>query len=84
MDVSFSIHFCHSVAPSVPVCELNGRTYVGNDVTLTCHSSQGVPMPIYSWTQDTNTAPLPPNSFIAGMYNNSHRFFFKPALIVRD
>ncbi|KAM9469536.1 V-set and immunoglobulin domain-containing protein 2-like isoform 1-T1 [Clarias gariepinus] len=59
------------VAPSVPVCELNGRTYVGNDVTLTCHSSQGVPMPIYSWTRDTNTAPLPPNSFIADQRTGS-------------
>lgn len=55
-----------SVAPSVPVCELHGYTYVGDDVTLTCHSSQGVPAPIYSWNRDNDAAPLRPNSFVAG------------------
>ncbi|TSX58302.1 V-set and immunoglobulin domain-containing protein 2 [Bagarius yarrelli] len=60
------------VAPSVPVCELSGHTYIGDDVTLTCHSSQGVPMPVYSWSRDTDTVPLPPNNVVAGVYRNTY------------
>lgn len=56
----------YSVPPSVPVCELSGHTYVGDDATLTCHSSQGVPTPIYSWARAPDTSPLPPNSIVAG------------------
>ncbi|XP_036416358.1 V-set and immunoglobulin domain-containing protein 2-like [Colossoma macropomum] len=52
------------VPPSVPVCQLSGSTYVGNDVTLTCASSHGVPTPIYSWSREKNAAPLPPNSMV--------------------
>ncbi|XP_046719225.1 V-set and immunoglobulin domain-containing protein 2-like isoform X1 [Silurus meridionalis] len=59
------------VAPSVPVCELNGHTYLGDDATLTCHSSQGVPTPIYSWTREKETEPLPPNSIVADQRTGS-------------
>ncbi|GAA6106376.1 V-set and immunoglobulin domain-containing protein 2-like isoform X1 [Tachysurus ichikawai] len=59
------------VAPSMPVCELNGHTYVGDDVTLTCHSSQGVPTPIYSWSREQDTAPLPPNNVVADQRTGS-------------
>ncbi|XP_058268901.1 V-set and immunoglobulin domain-containing protein 2-like isoform X1 [Hemibagrus wyckioides] len=59
------------VAPSVPVCELTGHTYVGDDVTLTCHSSQGVPTPIYSWSREQDTAPLPPHSVVADQRTGS-------------
>ncbi|XP_016144193.1 V-set and immunoglobulin domain-containing protein 2-like [Sinocyclocheilus grahami] len=54
------------VPPSVPVCQLQGNPYMGNDVTLSCHSSQGLPTPIYSWHREQNAAPLPPDSFIEG------------------
>ncbi|KTF85154.1 hypothetical protein cypCar_00015655, partial [Cyprinus carpio] len=50
--------------PSVPVCQLQGNPYTGNDVTLSCHSSHGLPTPIYSWHREPNAAPLPPDSFI--------------------
>ncbi|XP_017346323.1 V-set and immunoglobulin domain-containing protein 2 isoform X1 [Ictalurus punctatus] len=59
------------VAPSVPVCELSGHTYVGDDVTLTCHSSQGVPIPIYTWNREKDTGPLPPNSIVADQRTGS-------------
>ncbi|XP_042627626.1 V-set and immunoglobulin domain-containing protein 2-like [Cyprinus carpio] len=49
---------------SVPVCQLQGNPYTGNDVTLSCHSSHGLPTPIYSWHREPNAAPLPPDSFI--------------------
>lgn len=55
-----------SVPPSVPVCRLQGDTYVGNDVTLSCQSSHGLPRPIYSWHREQNAADLPPDSFIEG------------------
>uniref|UniRef100_A0A673KP77 V-set and immunoglobulin domain containing 2 n=1 Tax=Sinocyclocheilus rhinocerous TaxID=307959 RepID=A0A673KP77_9TELE len=52
------------VPPSVPVCQLQGNPYMGNDVTLSCHSSQGLPTQIYSWHREQKAAPLPPDSFI--------------------
>ncbi|KAG9348598.1 hypothetical protein JZ751_002336 [Albula glossodonta] len=47
------------VPPSVPVCGLNGQSYTGNDVTLTCQASHGFPTPIYSWSRGKNAAQLP-------------------------
>ncbi|XP_051520787.1 V-set and immunoglobulin domain-containing protein 2-like [Myxocyprinus asiaticus] len=52
------------VPPSKPVCQLQGNTYMGNDVTLSCQSSQGLPTPIYSWHREQNAAPLLPDSCI--------------------
>ncbi|XP_048017481.1 V-set and immunoglobulin domain-containing protein 2-like [Megalobrama amblycephala] len=52
------------VPPSVPVCQLQGNTYVGNYITLICQSSQGLPTPIYSWHREQNVAALPADSFI--------------------
>ncbi|XP_050985443.1 V-set and immunoglobulin domain-containing protein 2-like isoform X1 [Labeo rohita] len=59
------------VPPSVPVCQLQGNTYKGNDVTLSCHSSQGLPTPIYSWHREQNAAPLPPDSFVEDQHTGS-------------
>ncbi|XP_072548278.1 V-set and immunoglobulin domain-containing protein 2-like [Salminus brasiliensis] len=59
------------VPPSVPGCQLSGNTYVGNDVTLTCTSSQGVPTPIYSWSREKNAAPLPLNSMVEDQRSGS-------------
>ncbi|MBN3304128.1 V-set and immunoglobulin domain-containing protein 2 [Amia ocellicauda] len=55
------INFTVLMPPSTPVCKMNGQPYQGNDVTLSCHSSQGLPQPIYSWTREKtpNQAPLP-------------------------
>ncbi|XP_014341138.1 V-set and immunoglobulin domain-containing protein 2 [Latimeria chalumnae] len=52
------------VPPSVPQCKVNGYTYIGNDVQLTCSSSEGTPAPTYTWTWDlsgTNKL-LPPGA----------------------
>ncbi|XP_076833537.1 V-set and immunoglobulin domain-containing protein 2-like [Brachyhypopomus gauderio] len=51
------------VAPSVPECQLTGSTYVGDDVTLTCRSSEGFPTPIYSWSREMSE-PLPSSSVV--------------------
>ncbi|MGH0159314.1 UNVERIFIED_CONTAM: hypothetical protein FKN15_040685 [Acipenser sinensis] len=45
--------------PSPPECRVTGNTLVGNDVTLNCHSSQGVPQPIYTWTREKTAAQIP-------------------------
>ncbi|KAK6467963.1 V-set and immunoglobulin domain-containing protein 2-like isoform X2 [Huso huso] len=45
--------------PSPPECRVTGNTLVGNDVTLSCHSSQGVPQPIYTWTREKTAAQIP-------------------------
>ncbi|MGH0122675.1 UNVERIFIED_CONTAM: hypothetical protein FKN15_063532 [Acipenser sinensis] len=47
------------VPPSPPECRVTGNTLVGNDVTLNCHSSQGVPQPIYTWTREKTAAQIP-------------------------
>ncbi|XP_062377915.1 V-set and immunoglobulin domain-containing protein 2-like [Sardina pilchardus] len=47
--------------PSWPVCQLTGKTYVGNDVTLQCQSATGNPRPVYVWRR-TNHQVLPPNA----------------------
>ncbi|KAI4881747.1 hypothetical protein NFI96_033287, partial [Prochilodus magdalenae] len=52
------------VPPSVPECQLRGSTYVGDDVTLMCASSEGSPTPIYSWSWEKVAAPLPPHSMV--------------------
>ncbi|XP_077064778.1 V-set and immunoglobulin domain-containing protein 2-like isoform X2 [Siphateles boraxobius] len=57
--------------PSVPVCRLQGDTYVGNDVTLSCQTSHGLPRPIYSWHREQNAADLPPDSFIEDQHTGS-------------
>ncbi|XP_073673446.1 V-set and immunoglobulin domain-containing protein 2-like [Garra rufa] len=59
------------VPPSVPVCQLHGNTNKGNDVTLSCHSSQGLPTPIYSWDREQNAARLLPDSFVEDQHTGS-------------
>ncbi|XP_072094466.1 endothelial cell-selective adhesion molecule-like isoform X3 [Mobula birostris] len=38
-----------SVPPSTPKCSIDGSKFVGHNVTLTCHSSSGKPVPTYTW-----------------------------------
>ncbi|KAJ8366212.1 hypothetical protein AAFF_G00365390 [Aldrovandia affinis] len=59
------------IPPSVPVCGLNGQFYAGNDVTLTCQSSHGVPAPIYSWSREKNAAPLSPGNMMEDQRSGS-------------
>ncbi|XP_072342815.1 endothelial cell adhesion molecule a [Scyliorhinus torazame] len=37
------------VPPSTPKCNIIGNQYFGNNVTLTCHSENGKPVPGYTW-----------------------------------
>ncbi|XP_069470636.1 endothelial cell-selective adhesion molecule [Ambystoma mexicanum] len=39
------------VPPSVPKCQLHGRPHIGGNVTLSCLSSTGKPLPQYDWEQ---------------------------------
>ncbi|XP_035242397.1 endothelial cell-selective adhesion molecule [Anguilla anguilla] len=43
------------VPPSVPVCEMTGQPVLRGNVTLSCRSSAGKPVPQYKWTK---SAPL--------------------------
>ncbi|XP_030633950.1 V-set and immunoglobulin domain-containing protein 2-like [Chanos chanos] len=58
------INFTVLMPPSVPVCQRSGSAFVGNDVTLTCLSSQGLPKPIYYWNREKTAAPLPPEQMV--------------------
>ncbi|XP_062894397.1 endothelial cell-selective adhesion molecule-like isoform X1 [Mobula hypostoma] len=37
------------IPPSTPKCSIDGSKFVGHNVTLTCHSSSGKPVPTYTW-----------------------------------
>ncbi|NWI95003.1 ESAM protein, partial [Pitta sordida] len=37
------------VPPAVPACQLHGNPTVGNNVTLSCSSKKGKPLPTYQW-----------------------------------
>ncbi|CAI5645061.1 unnamed protein product [Oreochromis niloticus] len=37
------------VAPSTPVCKIQGTAQYGQNITLTCASAKGSPTPTYSW-----------------------------------
>ncbi|CAL8379484.1 unnamed protein product [Arctogadus glacialis] len=46
------------VAPSKPVCALQGKAEYGQNVNLTCLSAEGSPTPVYSWEQrDVRNTP---------------------------
>ncbi|CAB1327492.1 unnamed protein product [Coregonus sp. 'balchen'] len=49
------------VAPSVPICKINGRAEYFQDITLTCLSEEGSPPPIYKWQgYDVKNMPRAP------------------------
>ncbi|XP_068173357.1 endothelial cell-selective adhesion molecule isoform X2 [Antennarius striatus] len=56
------------VPPSPPVCSLTGNPVVKGNVTLSCKSSQGKPVPQYKWTK---AAPLS-EVFFSPMQNERH------------
>ncbi|KAJ3592950.1 hypothetical protein NHX12_005288 [Muraenolepis orangiensis] len=39
------------VAPSTPVCKIEGKAEYGQNINLTCRSEEGSPTPVYSWAQ---------------------------------
>lgn len=47
-----------TVPPSPPVCTLTGSPVVKGNVTLSCKSSQGKPVPQYKWTKAAPTSEV--------------------------
>ncbi|XP_059207569.1 V-set and immunoglobulin domain-containing protein 1-like [Centropristis striata] len=50
-----NIHVNVLERPSVPYCSVHGDVESGHLVTLTCHSEQGNPKPVYTWTRLDHT-----------------------------
>ncbi|XP_039648003.1 endothelial cell-selective adhesion molecule isoform X1 [Perca fluviatilis] len=50
-----NIHLNVKVPPSPPVCTMTGNPVVKGNVTLSCRSSHGKPVPQYKWTK---SAPM--------------------------
>ncbi|XP_037611719.1 cell surface A33 antigen-like [Sebastes umbrosus] len=49
------------VAPSTPVCKIEGKAEYGQDIKLTCLSAEGSPTPTYKWDiQDVMKMPRAP------------------------
>ncbi|KAK7166828.1 hypothetical protein R3I93_006565 [Phoxinus phoxinus] len=48
------------VAPSTPVCKVEGTLEYSQDVRLSCRSEEGTPAPVYKWQRcDTNNRSQP-------------------------
>lgn len=48
--MTYYVYFvCFPVAPSVPLCRIQGEAEYWQDITLTCVSEQGSPKPTYKW-----------------------------------
>ncbi|KAI4830906.1 hypothetical protein KUCAC02_002507 [Chaenocephalus aceratus] len=46
------------VAPSTPICKMQGKAEYGKNVNLTCLSKEGSPTPTYTWqSQDVRSMP---------------------------
>ncbi|XP_065815752.1 cell surface A33 antigen-like [Labrus bergylta] len=46
------------VAPSTPICKIQGKTEYGQNINLTCVSEEGSPPPTYKWeSRDVNNIP---------------------------
>ncbi|KAK5915563.1 hypothetical protein CesoFtcFv8_001143 [Champsocephalus esox] len=46
------------VAPSTPICKMQGKAEYGKNVNLTCLSNEGSPTPTYTWkSQDVRSMP---------------------------
>ncbi|XP_028434963.1 cell surface A33 antigen-like [Perca flavescens] len=66
------------VAPTTPICTIQGKAEYGQNINLTCLSAEGSPPPIYTWqTLDAMNNPraLPPRATAQGgilsLYNIS-------------
>ncbi|KAF7645437.1 hypothetical protein LDENG_00204430, partial [Lucifuga dentata] len=50
------------VAPSEPICKIQGKAEYGKNINLTCVSEEGSPPPEYSWeSRDVRNAPRRPD-----------------------
>ncbi|XP_062995575.1 V-set and immunoglobulin domain-containing protein 2 [Elgaria multicarinata webbii] len=58
------IQFTVLMPPSTPVCTGTTSASVGSDTRLACSSSEGVPAPIYTWTQMDSKTPLPLSNMV--------------------
>ncbi|XP_023270348.1 cell surface A33 antigen-like [Seriola lalandi dorsalis] len=66
------------VAPSTPICKIQGKTEYGQNINLTCLSEEGSPPPTYKWeSRDVQNAPraahprTTTNGGILSLYNIS-------------
>ncbi|XP_029000884.1 cell surface A33 antigen-like isoform X1 [Betta splendens] len=66
------------VAPSIPQCNLQGKAEYGQNINLTCLSTEGSPAPTYTWQSldvQNNPRPMDPkttsNAGILSLYNIS-------------
>ncbi|XP_023271746.1 cell surface A33 antigen isoform X2 [Seriola lalandi dorsalis] len=66
------------VAPSVPICSIQGKAEYGHNISLTCMSEEGSPKPTYKWTSYSVTnvpRDFPPRSSekdgVLSLYNIS-------------
>lgn len=51
------------VAPSTPICKIEGKAIYGQDIKLTCHSEEGSPSPVYKWeSRDVRNLPRDPRA----------------------
>ncbi|KAM9765770.1 cell surface A33 antigen-like [Menidia menidia] len=49
------------VAPSTPICKIQGTAEYGQNINLTCRSEEGSPPPTYTWKSvDTQSMPRAP------------------------
>uniref|UniRef100_H3DFH7 Endothelial cell adhesion molecule b n=1 Tax=Tetraodon nigroviridis TaxID=99883 RepID=H3DFH7_TETNG len=67
-SISGQIQLNVKVPPSPPVCSLTGSPVVKGNVTLSCKSSQGKPVPQYKWTKAAPTSEV----FFSPMQNERH------------
>lgn len=50
------------VAPSKPICKIEGKAEYGQNINLTCKSEEGSPTPTYKWdSRDVRNAPRAPD-----------------------
>ncbi|KAL2094364.1 hypothetical protein ACEWY4_009083 [Coilia grayii] len=65
--VSGQVYLDVKVPPAVPECKLSGKPVLKGNVTLTCSSDSGKPVPLYKWTKASPNQ----NVFFAPMLNES-------------
>uniref|UniRef100_A0A3B4V0S1 Glycoprotein A33 (transmembrane), paralog a n=1 Tax=Seriola dumerili TaxID=41447 RepID=A0A3B4V0S1_SERDU len=60
------------VAPSTPICKIQGKTEYGQNINLTCLSEEGSPPPTYKWeSRDVQNVPRLLTLGILSLYNIS-------------
>lgn len=58
----FFLLFFPPVAPSTPICKIQGKAEYGQNINLTCVSEEGSPPPTYTWdNRDVRNVPRPPH-----------------------